>query len=192
MKEVQFYPEICERFSNYLLSYLPDESEIHFSYNKFLPQMINEIETKFNQKKSSPPYIPKLKLDILFGIKTKNKKDISYVLFEVKYLKQLGLSEYSQLVGYLQVAKNIELAILFLIVKGKTISTLSNDFQEIIRTKNLPMAWKMIIKNKLNSENNFKTGICYYIPNNGIEWINTKDINGLSSFKELAKEITQY
>ena len=111
MNEVDFYPEICQKFAN-LISYLSSDSEIHFSYNKFLPQMIDEIETKFNQKSFSSVYIPKLKLDILFGIKTKNSDKITYLLFEVKYLKQLGLAEYSQLVGYLQVAENIRLGIL--------------------------------------------------------------------------------
>ena len=190
MNEVDFYPEICQKFANHLISYLSSDSEIHFSYNKFLPQMIDEIETKFNQKSFSSVYIPKLKLDILFGIKTKNSDKITYLLFEVKYLKQLGLAEYSQLVGYLQVAENIRLGILLLVIKENTVSGLSNDFHEIIRTQNLPMDWKIVIKNGLRSDNNFKTGICCYTPNNGFEWIDVRDIYGISSFEELAKNLT--
>ena len=41
MNEVDFYPEICKKFANHLISYLSSDSEIHFSYNKFLPQMID-------------------------------------------------------------------------------------------------------------------------------------------------------
>lgn len=189
MNEVDFYPEICIKFSNYLISCLPNDSEIHFSYNKLLPQMIDEIETKFNQKSFSSVYIPKLKLDILLGIKSKNSNTIIYLLFEVKYLKQLGLAEYSQLVGYLQVAQNIRLGILLLVIKENTVSSLSNDFREIIRTQNLPMAWKIVVKNGLEVENNFKTGICCYTPNDGFEWIDVCDVYGISNFEELANNL---
>ncbi|MCF3626143.1 hypothetical protein L2E65_15265 [Planktothrix agardhii 1801] len=189
MNEVHFYPEICQKFSRYLVSYLASESEIHFSYNKLLPQMIIEIEDKFNQRSCSQIYIPKLKLDILFGIKAKNSDKINYLLLEVKYLKQLGLAEYSQLVGYLQVAENIRLGILLLVIKEDTVLGLSNDFHEIIRTQNLPMDWTIVIKNSLQINHNFKTGICCYTPNNGFEWIDVRDIYGISNFEELAENL---
>lgn len=191
MKEIDFYPEICNKFSAYLISYLPETSEIQYSYNKSLPQMIAEIEQKFNISKiDNLSYIPKLKLDILFGIKTKKDDKIKFILLEVKYLNQLGLSEYSQLAGYLQVAQHIKIGVLFLVMKPKSNSSLSNDFNEIIKTHNLPMEWKMFIEDKARKqEYNFKTGISYYIPNNGIEWINTTDIHGISSFQNLANEI---
>jgi hypothetical protein len=52
------------------------------------------------------------------------------------------------------------------------------------------MKWKVLIDSKLNKKQlDFKTGISYYVPNNGIEWINTVDIGGISSFEELASEI---
>ena len=190
MKEIDFYPEICEKFSAYLLPYLSETTKIQYSYNKSLPQMIQEIENKFSFKSKKQDYIPKLKLDILFGFKMPNKNEIVYLLLEVKYLNQLGLSEYSQLAGYLQVAQDIKTGILFLVTKPKTNNALSNDFNEIIRTHNLPMKWKMLIeKQSTEQEKSFKTGISYYVPNNGIEWIDTTDINGISSFEELANEI---
>lgn len=171
MKEIDFYPEICKKFRNYLIDYLPDNSEIKFSYNKSLPQMISEIEKQFSLTESdNSDYIPKLKLDILFGIKTPEKDNITYLLLEVKYLNQLGLSEYSQLSGYLQVAQNIKLGVLFLVMRSKSSSALSNDFNEIINTHNLPMKWKMIINDNAEEKQiSFKTGISFYIPNNGIE-----------------------
>ena len=111
-------------------------------------------------------------------------------MLEDKHLTQLGLSEYSQLIGYLQVAKDIELGVLFIVLKPKSTSPLSNEFHEIIRTNNLPMEWKVSLdKNK--DERNFKTGISYYVPNNGIEWIDTTELNGISSFEELAKLIVE-
>lgn len=185
MKEIDFYAEICEKFKNYLVSYFPDGTNIAFSYNKTLPQLIHDIENKIGQKsKLSDRYIPKLKLDILFGVKPKYSADISFILLEVKHLSQVGLADHTQLVGYLQVAKDIKLGVLFLVVKPQSISPLSNDFREIIRTKNLPMEWRVIFGN--NEERDFKAGISYYVPNNGIEWIDTSDLNGISSFEDIA------
>ncbi len=189
MKEIDFYPEICAKFKKYLITYLPNDAEINYSFNKLLPQMIDEINEKFGINETNSSYIPKLKLDILFGIKIGNEK-LFYILFEVKYLKQLGLAEYSQLSGYLQVAKNIKFGILFLVLKPNSNSSLSSDFNEIIRTNNLPMKWKMLIDTiDKQEEFNYKTGISYYIPNNGIDWIDTKNIGGISSFEELAVEL---
>ena len=191
MKEIDFYPEICTKFKRYLVSYLPVGTKISYSYNKSLPQLIYDIEIELEQKSSlSEKYIPKLKLDILFGIKLENSEDIAFVLLEVKHLTQLGLSEYSQLAGYLQVAKDIKLGVLFIVLKPKSTSPLSNDFHEIIRTNNLPMAWKVLL-DRTKDERDFKTGISYYVPNNGIEWINTQELNGISRFKELAKLIIE-
>ncbi len=191
MKEIDFYPEICNGFSKYLESYLPKNSKIFFSFNKLLPQMIDEIESKAGiQSKSSSVYIPKLKLDILFGIKIPNKIELVYILLEVKYLNQLSLADYSQLIGYLQVAKNIIFGILFLVIKPNSINSLSNDLQEILRTQNLPMEWKMHINKNIRDEYHFKTGISYYVPLNGIDWVNTNDVQGISSFKELADLIS--
>ncbi len=190
MKEIDFYPEICKKFSAYLLGYLSNDYEIHFAYNQSLPSMIKEIEGKFNVAENDADYMPKLKLDILFGIKRNGSSNIKYLLLEVKYLNQLGLSEFSQLSGYLQVAQKIQLGVLFLVLKPQSNTSLSNDFHEIIRTQNLPMKWKMLIeKQGKSSEFKFKTGISYYVPNNGIEWIDTTDIDGISNFEDLANEL---
>ncbi len=189
MKEIDFYPEICIKFKNYLEAYFPEGTEISYSYNKSLPLLIDDIQTELGCKSEiSNNYIPKLKLDILFGIKQKDSTKISFVLLEVKHLNQLGLAEYSQLVGYLQVAKDIKLGVLFIVLKPKSSSPLSNDFHEILRTNNLPMEWKVILdKSKKNKD--FKAGISYYVPNNGIEWIDTSELNGISSFAELAESM---
>ncbi len=130
-------------------------------------------------------YIPKLKVDIVFSIICPNKK-VRLVLIEAKYLKQLSLKDYSQLVGYLQVAKSIDLGLLLLIQKQMSPNKLSNDFQEIVRLKKLPMDWFIDMK-KINEQYNFKTGIINYLPSGGIDWINTAEINGISSFKELVE-----
>lgn len=48
------------------------------------------------------------------------------------------------------------------------------------------MDWFIDMK-KINEQYNFKTGIIYYFPAGGIDWINTTEIYGISSFEELAE-----
>ena len=192
MIEIDFYSEVCEKFKIYLLSFLPIETEIAFSYNKTLPKMIGDIEAQLKTDTLlSHKYMPSLKLDILFGVKMPNN-DVKFILFEAKHLNQLSLADFSQLVGYLQVAKEIKIGLLLLVKKGSAKNKLSNDFSDILMMKNLPMAWQLVLNESLKEEkHNFYTGICCYIPNNGIEWIDSKDIKGISSFKALADLLEQ-
>jgi hypothetical protein len=188
MNEISYYKEFAEKFTTYLTSYLGKDSKIYFSFNKTLDCMIEDLEQQSDINISkSDTYIPKLKLDICFGI-INPIKEVKLILIEAKYLSQLSLKDYSQLVGYLQVAKNISIGLLLLIQKGHSSNKLSNDFQEIVRLKKLPMDWILNLKS-FGEEHKFKTGIISYIPSNGIDWINTKELNGISSFEELVNEI---
>ena len=190
MKETDFYFEISEKFKKYLLEFLPENSQIEFSCDTFLPKMVAEIEEKLHCKSQlSEKYIPFLKLDILFGVKVPNE-ETKFILFEVKYLNQLALAEFSQLIGYLQVAKRIKLGILLLVPKNANTNVLSNAFADILLMKELPMKWNMTLKEiSVESKFEFETGICSYIPNNGIEWIDTTEVNGIFGFDELAEKI---
>lgn len=190
MKEIDFYPEISEKFKEYLLSYLPPNTQIEFSYNKPLPKMIEEIENKLNYKSHlSDKYIPALQLDILLGVLIPNK-EIQFILFEVKYSHQLSLANFSQLVGYLQVAKEIKYGISLLVTKNPSSNILSNDFAEIILMKKLPMKWTLQIDEDFTQKQyEFETGICYLVPNNGIDWKNTEDICGIYSFENLSEKL---
>ncbi len=186
MKEIEFYEEFADKFTKYLQGYLDDSFEIVHSQNKSLDSMIAEVCSSLEV--SNPflnEYIPKLKLDILFGIKRADK--VHFVLIEAKYLTQLSLKDYSQLTGYLQVAKNIGTGLLLLIVKGTSPNKLSSDFGEILKLNKLPMDWKVTVK---DSEYDFKTGILTYLPGNGINWIKTSNVNGISDFEQLVEIIT--
>ncbi len=190
MKEIDFYPELSEKFRKYLLSYLPENSRIEFAYNKTLPKMITEIEEKFGCKSPlSGKYTPELQLDILFGVQLPDQ-EICFILFEVKYLDNLPLASFSQLVGYLQVAKVIKFGILLLVVKKPSANSLSKDFADIISMKKLPMKWSLLLNNVLTTEKHeFETGICTYVTNNGIDWKDTSELNGISSFEDLAGKL---
>lgn len=186
MKEIDFYEVFANKFIKYLEGYLDDSFEIAYSQNKSLDSMIAEVCDLLKVSNPFPDeYIPKLKLDILFGIKQANK--IHFILVEAKYLTQLSLKDYSQLTGYLQVAKNIGTGLLLLIVKGTSPNKLSSDFGEILKLNKLPMDWKVTVK---NTEYDFKTGIITYLPGNGINWIETNNINGISDFEQLVEIIT--
>lgn len=184
--EISYYEEFSKKFSQYLNTYLGDCYDVYYSCNKTLDFIVMDLENKSGAViKEKGTYIPKLKVDIVFAIINPLKK-VRLVLIEAKYLNQLSLKDYSQLVGYLQVAKTIDLGLLLLIQKGVSSNKLSNDFQEIVRLKKLPMNW-FIDMQKINEQYNFKTGIINYLPAGGIDWINTADISGISSFDELAE-----
>lgn len=188
MNEISYYKEFAEKFTTYLISYLGEDFKIYYSLNKNLDSMVEDLEQQSNVTISTDDtYIPKLKLDICFAIINKTD-NVKLILIEAKYLNQLSLKDYSQLVGYLQVAKNISLGLLLLIQKGHSSNKLSNDFQEIVSLKKLPMDWILNLKS-FKETFHFKTGIISYIPSNGIDWINTKELNGLSSFEELVTQI---
>lgn len=188
MNEISFYEEFSKKFSQYLSSYLGDQYKIFYACNNTLDKLIFDLEQACLQKiKPDNVYIPKLKLDIVFAVCGKNKSP-KLILIEAKYLDRLSLKDYSQLVGYLQVGKTIDLGLLLLIQKSASLGRLSNDFQEIIRLKKLPMNWLIDLK-QFNETHNFKTGIISFVPNNGIEWIDTKEIYGISSFEDLVTNL---
>ena len=184
MNEISYYEEFADKFIIYIQTYLGKDYLIHYSINKTLDIIIEELnELTGKQIVSENIYIPKLKVDIVFAIHTKNEP-AKLILVEAKYLNQLSLIDYSQLVGYLQVGKIIDLGLLLLIQKEYSTNKLSNAFQEIIRLKKLPMEWAVQLK-PTSEKHQFQAGILYYIPNNGIDWINTSELNGISSFEEL-------
>lgn len=184
--EISYYEEFSKKFSQYLISYLGVDYGVFYACNKTLDFILSDLEKQSCIAiKAKETYIPKLKVDIVFSIINPDKK-VRLILVEAKYLNQLSLKDYSQLVGYLQVAKTIDLGLLLLIQKGMSPNKLSNDFQEIVRLKKLPMDWYIDMK-KINEQYNFKTGIINYIPAGGIDWVDTADVNGISSFEELAE-----
>jgi len=190
MNEISYYDEFSVKFSSYLKSYLPQSCSVYFSCNKSLDSIIFDLEQQSGLSiNDNNTYIPKLKVDIVFLISIDTIKP-RLILIEAKYLNQLSLKDYSQLVGYLQVAKSIDFGLLLLIQKGLSVNKMSGDFQEIVRLKKLPMDWIINLR-KSNEIYQFKTGIINYTPGNGIDWINTKELNGISSFDDLAMLLTE-
>ena len=132
MSEISYYNGISTKFKSILECHLPEGSKVAFSYNQPLPRMIEELERETKcQTVFNGTYVPNLQLDILLGIKLPRARTLDLVLIEVKYLYNLSLTHFSQLAGYLQVAKFIRTGLL-LLARGATISgyngTLSFDW----------------------------------------------------------------
>ena len=115
--EISYYEEFSKKFSQYLNTYLGENYSVFYSCNKTLDFIVSDLENQSGITiKEEGTYIPKLKVDIVFSIINPHKK-VRLILIEAKYLSQLSLKDYSQLVGYLQVAKTIDLGLLLLIQK---------------------------------------------------------------------------
>jgi hypothetical protein len=184
INEVSFYETFSEAFSKYLKAYLGEGYRVYYSCNKTLDIIVADLEVlSSNPIKEEGTYIPKLKVDIVFGVFNQDQF-LKLILIEAKYLSQLSLKDYSQLVGYLQVAKTIDVGLLLLIQKGMSINKMSNDLQEIVRLRKLPMDWFMNLK-ATSEQYNFKTGIIHFMSAGVIDWVDTTDIQGISSFKDL-------
>ncbi|HEY8781253.1 MAG TPA: hypothetical protein VIM16_06545 [Mucilaginibacter sp.] len=187
MNEISHYESFSLKFKQYLDTYLDKSYTSFFSCNNTLDLLVKDLEKQSGLKiKPDNVYIPKLKVDIVFAICKENFSKL--ILIEAKLLNQLTLKDYSQLVGYLQVAKSIGIGLLLLIQKSTSINKLSNDFNEIIKLRKLPMNWQIEL-NSITQKHTFKTGLISYIPNNSLDWVNTTEINGISSFEELCSII---
>ena len=65
MNEIGFYNEFSKRFSQYLISYLEDKTQVYYSCNKTLDRMLEDLEYQSGAKLiPDDEYIPKLKLEI--------------------------------------------------------------------------------------------------------------------------------
>lgn len=190
-KEIQYYPAICRILNKYLSDYLPNGAKIEFSMNKQLPDMVRDIENSIEAKTDfRDGFIPKLKLDILIGIKHSGCDSTHLCLVEVKRSKSLKLMDFSQLAGYLQVARQIKTGILLLVSQSPSQNSLSNDFNEILVMRQLPADWDMYVKYfKKHEKFGFRTGICIYTVNNGLDWVQSNDCGGISNWEALIDHI---
>lgn len=187
-KETDYYNEIALKIIKYLQGLSGNEYQFAYAENNYLPSLVKEIESKLGGKTTyNSEYIPNLKLDILMGVKKTNYNHISLILFEVKLLESLSLIEYSQLLGYLMVSTKIPIGILFLVAKTGSKAPLSRELNDLISLNLLPMD----IVSKINNDITFpvKSGICYYHPGNGIYWIDTNKIQGISNYEQFINEI---
>ena len=188
MREEDSYVDIGNRFLRAIQGLHP-EWEVAYSENKFLPQMISEIEGTLNGKTDyHDSYIPNLKLDILMGVKKDSSPHISLVLLEVK-VNVLTLNHQAHLLGYLMAAPLIKCGILFCVLpptRSAQNAYMSSDFQELLNLMALPMGFTTTTKTMQSS---FRLGISYYQYQSMIKWRDSQDRDAICSFAQLVDYI---
>lgn len=183
MKETETYTDIGNRFKQNIKSLQPGW-EVTFSQDKFLPQMIAEIEHDLGGETDyHGQYIPNLKLDIVLGIKKSSKSShISIVLLEVK-VDALTLNHHAQLLGYLVSAPLFKCGILVGVNVGRySGSCLSDEYQQLLRMKALPMAFH--ISSSL-SDVTFRTGVVYGQYQGMLNWWGSSEKDAIINFPGL-------
>ncbi len=190
MKEIDFYPLIAEKFKKDLSTRLQAcNYSLEFSYKPFLPDQVKELSSKLDVKLFGDDHIPGIKTDILMAVKSEKTKRHVLTLFEVKYSASLTLMDFSQLAGYLQVAKKIRYGLLCLVEKGPSSPALSGDFSDFIRLHSLSLDWRLFFDRLSGKQFSFKVGICRMIPNDGVKWVRTEHVNGIVGYEGLIDEI---
>lgn len=188
MREEDTYKDIGLRFVKLLQGLHPDW-EIAFSENKFLPQMIEELERLLNGKTDyHDQFCPHLKLDILIGVKTPHSTRIGLILLEIK-LGPLTSIHHSQLLGYLMCAPNIHCGILFSVLRDLRHTYMSSEYQEVLNMRLMPMSLAWTTESS-DTVNRYKMGIGYYQYQSMIKWHNSGN-ECISSFHELANYIEE-
>lgn len=186
-REVAYYPEICVKLAKYLKDCMPGH-RIAYSQNKNLSEMVKEIYDEF--KIALPDkYYPPLKTDIAFGVCDATGK-VALMLIEVKRGTTLSLMNFSQLVGYMQVAKHVKVGLLLLVNEGVGGVHLSADFNSIITLGQLPACWDMNVE-KPSGSYAFKAGVCAYIPGGTMQWVDSNQCGGISNWENLCSALME-
>jgi hypothetical protein len=131
---------------------------------------------------------PMILTDVVLGA-TNGDGKLRLAMIEVKGpAKSVGLVDYSQLVGYLQVARLIEVGSLLLIEQGAIPSPVSGDLKKLINSDRLLVYWR-ISSLMIEEHQNFNTGICSYVPGGFVDWIDLTSMRGISSWTDFANAI---
>ena len=131
---------------------------------------------------------PAILTDVVLGA-TNGDGKLRLAMIEVKGpAKSVGLVDYSQMVGYLQVARRIEVGALLLIEQGAIPSPVSGDLKKLINSGRLLVNWR-VSSTAFEEHRNFNAGICSYVPGGFIDWIDLKSMSGISGWTNLANAI---
>jgi hypothetical protein len=123
---------------------------------------------------------PGILTDILVGISC-GDGNLRLALIEVKGpAKSVGLTDYSQLVGYLQVAELIQVGALLLIENDSSASRVSSELKKVINSGRLLLKWTVLSRNNEDVREH-QTGICSCGNSGLIDWEETSTIGGLST-----------
>jgi hypothetical protein len=188
--ERTYYDSLSSIFENELESNLGSDWSVVCVNNTGsanLRTQVNEICERLKLHQLGGKF-PEIFTDLVIGI-TNGDGQLRLAKIEVKGpAKNLSLQDYSQLVGYLQVAGLIQVGALLLIEQETIPSPVSGDLKKLINSGRLLVEWDVSSRenNRLSS---FKTGICSYVPNGLVDWVDLRTMGGISKWSELAQAI---
>jgi|DEB19_MinimDraft_3_1074340.scaffolds.fasta_scaffold98430_1 hypothetical protein len=186
-REIDFYGEVIDRFTSHIEEFLPSNFELVGLHNQ-LPlcgdfgSMIKVLEKQFSIKIENH-YFPRLKIDALLASKDQENR-IRMIMIEVKYGNPLRLIDYSQLIGYLQIAK-VCIGGALVLVADKKMETISTDFLKVIELRQVDLAWRVSHPHDDHGYK-FKAGLALCDIGNGTHLLDTKNSFGIAEWSEFA------
>ena len=188
-KETDYYGRICQKIELHLSTAIGPDFRVAAADNTTFPTLKDQVASICRRLgvKSLSDQFPQIRTDICFGVLDRSN-NVKFGIIEVKGpAKTVGLAEFSQLIGYLQVAQTIEIGLLLLIVNQLPPSILTADLSDVINTGRLAAKWTVLLGSDENRRLNYETGICSYEIDGSIDFVNTSGIDGFSSWIGLAK-----
>jgi hypothetical protein len=189
-KEVDHYDEICKLIIDSVTSALPSEWNCAIVNNQHFPNLRLQVKNLCSQleigdvSQSFPIVLP----DILLGV-CDSESRLRLAMFEVKGpANSMGLTDYSQMMGYLQSAEKINIGVLLLIEARPTEAPTSSDLQRVIDGGWLLADWTCT-SNFSGRSNRYRSGISWYSPGGNIEWASLTAVGGVSNWNEFLDEL---
>jgi hypothetical protein len=186
-REIDFYGEVIDRFKSHIEEFLPSNLELVGLHNQ-LPLcgdfggMMRVLEKRFSVNLRNH-YFPRLKIDALLASKDQENR-IRMIMIEVKYGNPLRLIDYSQLIGYLQIAK-VCIGGALVLVADKKIETISTDFLKVIELRQVDLAWRVSQPHD-DHVYEFKAGLALCDIGNGTHLLDTRNNFGIAEWSEFA------
>lgn len=186
--ETDYYGRICGRVESHLSTALGTGFRVAAVDNKTAPTLRDQVAkicSRFEIDSQGDKY-PQIRTDITFGV-IGSSNELKLGIIEVKGpAKTVGLSEFSQLIGYLQVAQSIEIGLLMLIVDQMPPTILTSDLSSVISTGRLAAKWTVYLGSDKKRVFTYETGICAYEIDSSIDFVNTSGIDGFSTWLGIA------
>lgn len=189
-KEVDHYDEIGNLFEQSITSALPLNWSCAVVNNTKFPNLrvqVDDLCRQLSLKKIGHQF-PIVLPDVVIGVRDPEAK-LRLVMVEVKGpASSVGLTDYSQMFGYLHSAQLLGIGILLLIEDKNIPSPTSSDLQRVIDGAWLPANWKF--ESTVSGEKRkYRTGIVSYSPGGNIKWTDLSLVQGISNWQEFIAEI---
>jgi hypothetical protein len=190
-REVDHYDEICKLVIDSVSSALPSDWRCAIVNNQSCPNLRQQIKNLCAQLKIQDLSLdfPIVLPDIVLGICDPQGR-LRLAMFEVKGpANSMSLTDYSQMIGYLQSAEKINIGVLLLIESRSTEAPTSTDLQRVIDGGWLLANWTCI-SNMSGRSHKYRSGITWYSPGGNIEWASLAPVGGISNWSEFLTELT--